>query len=101
MSAAECRSPAGCHRVVTCDPGCAISSRHLAEQLAAARDLITIPLAAFDGLVKVAAHVSYGKSAAFSQGPYPDSTARVALGALDEAGLMDNYRQRHPDQPGH
>lgn len=58
---------------------------------------VAIPLAAFDGLVAVAMHVSYGKSAAFSVGPYPDSTARVALGALDEAGLLDAYQQRHPE----
>lgn len=60
-------------------------------------DTIAVPLAAFDQLVKVAAHVSLGKSAAFNQGPYPDSTARVALGALDNAGLMHGWRQRHPE----
>lgn len=58
---------------------------------------VTLPLAAFDGLVKVAVHVSYGRRAAFSVGPYPDSTARVALGALDDVGLLDAYRQRHPE----
>jgi hypothetical protein len=59
---------------------------------------ITIPLAAFDQLVKVAMHVSLGKSAAFHQdSPYPDVVARFGLGALHEAGLLDAYRQRHPD----
>jgi hypothetical protein len=36
-------------------------------------------------ILAVLAHV--GKSFAFSQGPYPDATARRALGALTEAGL--------------
>lgn len=59
---------------------------------------VTIPLAAFDRLVKVAMHVSVGKSFAFSQGrPYPDATARYALGALDEQHLLDDYRQRHQE----
>jgi hypothetical protein len=60
-------------------------------------DTVTIPVEAFDQLVKVAMHVSYGKSAAFTVGPYPDPTARVALGALHEAGLLDAYRERHPE----
>ncbi|HEY3481854.1 MAG TPA: hypothetical protein VGL02_23395 [Streptomyces sp.] len=94
----ECQFPEGCHRVVTCDPGCAVGSRLLAERLAAARDTVTIPLVAFDQLVKVAMHVSLGRSAAFNQRhPYPDATARYGLGALDEAGLLDGYRQRHPE----
>lgn len=99
MSAeAVCQFPEGCQRVVACDPGCAVGSRLLAEQLAAARDAITIPLAAFDQLVKVAMHVSLGRAAAFNQDhPYPDATARYGLGALDERGLLDGYRQRHPD----
>jgi len=58
---------------------------------------ITIPLAAFDQLVKVAMHVSLGKSAAFSQGAYPDATARFGLGVLDDRHLLDDYRQRHQE----
>jgi hypothetical protein len=79
-------------------PESAVRDVHAAlGRLLADPDTVTIPVAAFDGLVAVAMHVSYGKRAAFSVGPYPDSTARVALGALDEAHLLDAYRQRHPE----
>ncbi|MFD5631614.1 hypothetical protein [Streptomyces sp. NPDC127072] len=50
---------------------------------------VTIPADAFARLVKVAAHVSTGRSFAFQgQGPYPDAVARRALGALSDAGLL-------------
>lgn len=62
-------------------------------------DTVTIPMPVFDQLVKVAAHVSLGRSAAFTQDrPYPDATARYALGALHEAGHLNGYRQRHPEE---
>jgi hypothetical protein len=47
-------------------------------------------------LVKVAAHASAGRSAAFAQGLYPDVMARRALGALDDAGLLDLLRNGEP-----
>jgi hypothetical protein len=56
---------------------------------------VTVPKEAFDALVTVAAHVSAGHGAAHLPGqPYPDATARRALGALDDAGLLpkDNGR---------
>jgi hypothetical protein len=55
---------------------------------------ITIPRDAFDQLVTVARHVSLGRGAA-DLTPYPDAAARRALGALDDAGLLDDSA---PDQ---
>ena len=50
---------------------------------------VQIPASAFARLVKVAMHVSAGRSFAFAgQGPYPDATARRALGELAELGLI-------------
>lgn len=53
---------------------------------------VPVPLDALRRLVEVAAHVSRGRSAA-DVGRYPDTQARRALGALDEAGLMDRFRE--------
>lgn len=59
---------------------------------------VTIPTETFDLLVKVAIHVSLGRSAAFTQGhPYPDAAARRALGALHETGHLADFNARHPE----
>lgn len=47
---------------------------------------IGVPPDAFGQLVRVAAYVSRGRSAV--DHTYPDGTARYALGALDDAGLL-------------
>ena len=60
-------------------------------------DLIQVPRDAFDALVRVAEYVSYGRSAVGHQpdsAPYPDTLARRALGALDDAGLHKLENQR-------
>ncbi|MEU3656450.1 hypothetical protein AB0E67_27315 [Streptomyces sp. NPDC032161] len=77
-------------------------ARHLAAQLTTwadrangqpqqpittAETTVPVPAEALDALVRVAAHVSVGRSAAFLT-PYPDATARRALGALHDAGLL-------------
>lgn len=50
---------------------------------------VPVPADVLRQLVAVASHVSLGRSAAFAQGrPYPDATARMALGALVDAGLL-------------
>lgn len=59
---------------------------------------VCVPRAALDDLVQVAAYVSFGRRAIDHQpdgAPYPDATARRALGELDDAGLLDeNGKQR-------
>jgi hypothetical protein len=52
-------------------------------------------------LVRVAMWVSRGQSMAHTPDPdpalgsvYPDATARRALGALDDAGLLQQFRTR-------
>lgn len=53
-------------------------------------DLVQVPREAFNHLVRVAEYVSLGRRAVDHQpdgAPYPDATARFALGALGEAGL--------------
>jgi hypothetical protein len=64
------------------------------EERVAPEMAVVVPAAVLADLVKVAAHVSVGKSFAFiGQGrPYPDATARRALGALDDAGLLEQFR---------
>lgn len=54
-------------------------------------DLVPVPRDALAKLVAVARHVSLGARAAFVQ-PYPDATARFALGALNDAGLLEQFR---------
>lgn len=50
---------------------------------------VPVPAETFAELVKVATHVSIGRGYAFhGESPYPDATARRALGALDDAGLL-------------
>lgn len=59
---------------------------------------VPVPQEAFDRLVRVAMWVSRGQSMAHVPDPstligarYPDAAARAALGALDDAGLLDTY----------
>lgn len=54
--------------------------------------IVPVPREVFDRLVKVAMHVSLGRSAAFLT-PYPDAAARTALGVLDDAGLITREQQ--------
>lgn len=54
-------------------------------------DPVPVPRDALAMLVAVARHVSLGARAAFVQ-PYPDATARFALGALHDAGLLEQFR---------
>lgn len=58
-----------------------------------------IPLSAWNALITVAKWVSRGKSYALDADPdiapaYPDAAARRALGALHDAGLLD--QKAHP-----
>ena len=60
--------------------------------------LRSVPLSAWEALITVAQWVSRGKSFALTADPaiclvYPDASARRALGALHDAGLLT-----HPDQ---
>lgn len=60
-----------------------------------------LPVKAWEQLITVAKWVSRGKSAAFIPDPdiapaYPDATARFALGALHDAGLLSTENDRQP-----
>ena len=66
------------------------------------RHIVTrsIPLTHWQGLITVAKWVSRGKSFALDADPdiapcYPDATARFALGALHDAGLLDPPLREH------
>lgn len=53
-------------------------------------DTVPVPVKVLADLVKIAEYVSLGRRAVDHQpggAPYPDVTARFALGALSEAGL--------------
>lgn len=59
---------------------------------------VPVPPEAFDRLVRVAMWVSRGQAMARTPDPeisdsYPDTAALFALGALDDAGLLNTYRQ--------
>ena len=59
----------------------------------------SVPLSAWQGLITVAKWVSRGRSFALDADPdiapcYPDATARFALGALHDAGLLDTPETR-------
>ncbi|MDX3183476.1 DUF6085 family protein [Streptomyces sp. ME02-7008A-1] len=59
---------------------------------------VPVPSEAFDRLVRVAMWVSRGQAMAHVPDPqlgggYPDAAARAALGALDDAGLLDTCQQ--------
>lgn len=63
-------------------------------------DAVSIPREALRSLVEVAMWVSRGRSAAMTPSHvkaigkvYPDAKARQALGALDDAGLLDQFRE--------
>ncbi|MFJ6729425.1 hypothetical protein ACIQPQ_31435 [Streptomyces sp. NPDC091281] len=63
--------------------------------------VISIPLSALDGLITVARWVSRGQSYAHTPDPaiadtYPDAAARQALGALDDAGLLNPPKRTQP-----
>jgi hypothetical protein len=67
-----------------------------------AKDIVSrrIPLTAWEALITVAKWVSRGRSFAFDADPgiapcYPDGEARHALGALDDAGLLDRPGDDH------
>lgn len=53
-------------------------------------EFVPVPRDALAKLVAVARHVSLGARAAFVQ-PYPDATARFALGGLDDTGLLEQF----------
>jgi hypothetical protein len=55
---------------------------------------VSVPRDALRGLVEVAEYVSNGSfyNAATDE-PYPDAKARRALGALDDAGLLEQFRE--------
>jgi DNA-binding XRE family transcriptional regulator len=53
---------------------------------------VSIPADLYAALVRIAAHVSAGRAAVFVQGPYPDAVARRTLEALEDAGLLDQFR---------
>ncbi|MBP5915884.1 hypothetical protein ACH3XX_42320 [Streptomyces scabiei] len=70
------------------------------DSILAALGLLPVPEPVLRDLVKVAMWVSRGHSMALTPDPspfvgtaYPDATARRALGALDDAGLLDQYRR--------
>lgn len=54
-------------------------------------EFVSVPRDTLAKLVAVARHVSLGARAAVVQ-PYPDATARFALGGLDDAGLLEQFR---------
>lgn len=63
-------------------------------------DPVNVPLDALRGLVEVAMWVSRGRSMAMTPShvkqigkAYPDAKARRALGALADAGLLDQFRE--------
>ncbi|MFJ3083018.1 DUF6085 family protein [Streptomyces halstedii] len=69
---------------------------------------VSVPPEAFDRLVRVAMWVSRGQSMAHTPDPspligarYPDAAARKALGALDDVGLLDTYREKASGRPAH
>ncbi|MEV5854621.1 DUF6085 family protein [Streptomyces anulatus] len=74
--------------------------------VSATPDAVPVPQEAFDRLVRVAMWVSRGQSMAHMPDPatligarYPDAAARAALGALDDVGLLDAYRQTTKEAP--
>ena len=70
-----------------------LTARHVVETHGTALpDVTEVPTNALRSLIEVAAHVSAGREAAFAS-PYPDAKARMALGALDDAGILDEIRE--------
>ncbi|MEW1630859.1 hypothetical protein AB0387_26295 [Streptomyces sp. NPDC089173] len=75
-----------------------VATARIHLDVSATPDTVPVPLETFDRLVRVAMWVSRGQSMAHVPDPatligarYPDAAARAALGALDEAGLLDPY----------
>jgi hypothetical protein len=58
---------------------------------------VTVPREVFDRLVQVAEYVSMGRSYLLDHPPYPDATARFALGALSEEGLLTPHVEEAGD----
>jgi hypothetical protein len=91
------------HAPESAKPTPTISILRVEESEELAKDIVAreIPLTAWDALITVAKWVSRGRSFAFDAGPdiapaYPDTAARYALGALDDAGLLD---RKEPTMP--
>jgi len=108
------------HVDVTADPSthtprcsCGQTTRLLSVDSAGAHwhednPAVSVPPEAFDRLVRVAMWVSRGQSMAHVPDPAtligarrPDAAARAALGALDDAGLLDTYREKASGRPTH
>ncbi|WP_145503124.1 hypothetical protein [Streptomyces sp. CFMR 7] len=106
------------HVDVTADPSthtprcsCGQTTRLLSVDSAGAHwheddPAVPVPLEAFDRLVRVAMWVSRGQAMAHVPDPqisgsYPDAAARYALGALDDAGLLNTYREKTSGRPTH
>ncbi|MFE3678705.1 hypothetical protein [Streptomyces griseus] len=77
-----------------------VATARIDLDVATTPDTVPVPQEAFDRLVRVAMWVSRGQSMAHTPDPspvigsrYPDTAARKALGALDDVGLLDTYRQ--------
>ncbi|MFI5739204.1 DUF6085 family protein [Streptomyces anulatus] len=83
-----------------------VAAARIQLDVSATPDTVPVPLEAFDRLVRVAMWVSRGQSMAHTPDPspvigarYPDAAARQALGALDDAGLLDTYREKASGRP--
>ncbi|MFI7890860.1 DUF6085 family protein [Streptomyces sp. CACIS-1.16CA] len=83
-----------------------VATARIRVDVSATPDAVPVPHEAFDRLVRVAMWVSRGQSMAHTPDPspligarYPDTAARKALGALDDAGLLDIYRHTTEEAP--
>lgn len=88
------------HAPESAKPTPTISILRVEDSDGLAKDIVTrtIPLTAWEALITVAKWVSRGRSYALDADPdiapaYPDAAARHALGALDDAGLLDRKDQ--------
>lgn len=85
-----------------------VATARIQLEVAPPAGTVPVPQEAFDRLVRVAMWVSRGQSMAHVPDPatligarYPDAAARAALGALDDAGLLDIYRTVASGRPTH
>ncbi|MFJ2568978.1 DUF6085 family protein [Streptomyces halstedii] len=85
-----------------------VATARIVLDVSATPDAVPVPHEAFDRLVRVAMWVSRGQSMAHTPDPspligarYPDTAARQALGALDDAGLLNTYREKTSGRPTH
>ncbi|RBL80550.1 hypothetical protein DDE05_50525 [Streptomyces cavourensis] len=81
-----------------------VAAARIQLNAAPASDTVPVPPGAFDRLVRVAMWVSRGRSMAHTPDPqisgsYPDTAARFALGALDDAGSSTPTGRRPPAAP--